>query len=215
MATTSDKWRVRGEDGAGEGRVVDFHLLTQAIGDGAWSEAAQAYDPGAGRWRLIGDPPQLQEFLPLRPLYKAKPAEEAQTDMTPMIDVTFQLIIFFMITATFVVQKTLDMPAATPEQQQAPSLPTLTELAEQNIIVRIRDDGSITVDGELVEMDALPKAIEAASEKNPDNVELILDVDDEVDYEVVVQVIDGAAGAEIEKVHFLRHVSSADGGETS
>jgi len=214
MATTSETWRVRSEDGVGEGRVVDFRLLTQAIGDGAWSEAAQVYDPRDGRWRLIGDHPQLQEFLPLRPLFKAKPVEEAQMDMTPMIDVTFQLIIFFMITATFVVQKTLDMPASTPDEEKAASHSTLSELAERNIIVRIRDDGSITVDDRLVEIDELPKALEAASEKNPDNVELILDVDDEVDYEVVVQVIDGAAGAEIEKVHFLRHVSPADGGQT-
>ena len=42
-------------------------------------------------------------------VFKRSSDSAVDFNMTPMIDVTFQLIIFFMITATFVVQKTLDM----------------------------------------------------------------------------------------------------------
>jgi biopolymer transport protein ExbD len=214
MATATDMWLVRSEDGVGEGRLVDFRVLAQGITDGAWSDSDQARGPQDRRWMPIGDHPQLQEFLPLRPLFTPKAPAEAEMDMTPMIDVTFQLIIFFMITATFVVQKTLDMPESSPEQEKdTPSRPTLSELAEQNIIVRIHEDGGIAVDDQPVELAQLPDALREAS-RGRDNVELILDVDDEVEYEIVVRVIDGAAGAQIEKVHFVRRAAPPEGAAT-
>lgn len=42
--------------------------------------------------------------------------EETEMDMTPMVDVTFLLLIFFMVTAAFSLQKSLETP--TPENQQ-------------------------------------------------------------------------------------------------
>ena len=43
----------------------------------------------------------------------------AEMDMTPMVDVTFLLLIFFMVTASFVVSKAQQVP--TPESTTAPS----------------------------------------------------------------------------------------------
>jgi biopolymer transport protein ExbD len=214
MATTTQPWQLRSEDGVGEGRAIDFRALVRGISDGVWSEAEQVRDPRDGRWRPIGDHPQLQEFLPHKPLFTPKPAEEAEMDMTPMIDVTFQLIIFFMITAAFVVQKTLDMPEATPDQEKNPARKTLSQLAKENVIVKIAGDGSIAVDEKPTKIDQLPEALREASKKNPDSFELILDVDDEVDYEVVVRVIDEAAGAKIQKVLFLRRRPPPGGAAT-
>jgi biopolymer transport protein ExbD len=36
--------------------------------------------------------------------------QEAEMDMTPMVDVAFQLLIFFMLTASFTMQKSLNVP---------------------------------------------------------------------------------------------------------
>lgn len=36
--------------------------------------------------------------------------EQPESDMTPMVDVTFLLLIFFMVTAAFALQKSLDVP---------------------------------------------------------------------------------------------------------
>jgi biopolymer transport protein ExbD len=44
--------------------------------------------------------------------------EEAELDMTPMVDVTFQLLIFFMVTAAFAMQKSIEVPKP---KQDAPS----------------------------------------------------------------------------------------------
>jgi len=45
--------------------------------------------------------------------------EEGDMDMTPMVDVTFLLLIFFMVTAAFSLQRSLPLPV--PEQQDEPS----------------------------------------------------------------------------------------------
>lgn len=44
---------------------------------------------------------------------KRKPPE---SDMTPMVDVTFLLLIFFMVTASFVLQRSLDVPKPEPKE---------------------------------------------------------------------------------------------------
>jgi biopolymer transport protein ExbD len=118
-----------------------------------------------------------------------------------MIDVSFQLIIFFMITACFVVQKTLDMPAAHKETT-APRRYTISELAKNNVIVTVKTSGTITVDGTAVEPDGVLGAVREAI-RGRSNVEMVLDAEDAVEHETVVQVLDAAAGAQIEKVHFL------------
>ncbi len=64
-------------------------------------------------------------------------------------------------------------------------------------------DGSLTVDGEPVAMADLEDALRAAAEKR-DVVEMALTVDDPTRHALVVEVLDAAAGAQIERVHFTR-----------
>lgn len=195
-------WRIRHEGARGDGQEIDFARLTHGVADGVWTEGDEVRGPLDNRWLPVGDHPDLEEFVPEQPLFRVKPSEDVDMDMTPMIDVTFQLMIFFMITATFVVQKTLDMPTADP-QRQAARRPTLTQIRENNIIVKVSRDGRITVDGQPAGLDKLEDALRQAG-KGRSNFELAMDVDDEVDQKTVVGVIDAAAGVQIQKVHFLR-----------
>lgn len=48
-----------------------------------------------------------------------EPIPEDELDMTPMVDVTFLLLIFFMVTASFTLQKSIKQP---PAQSDAPSV---------------------------------------------------------------------------------------------
>lgn len=48
-----------------------------------------------------------------------KSARETEMDMTPMVDVTFLLLIFFMVTASFTLQKSIEQP---PQSEDEPSL---------------------------------------------------------------------------------------------
>ena len=64
-------------------------------------------------------------------------SNEAEMDMTPMVDVTFLLLIFFMVTATFRMQKSFEVP--TPEQEQASERP-LQEIEDDPDYVIVRVD---------------------------------------------------------------------------
>lgn len=86
---------------------------------------------------------------PIRFAKAGGPVEDEGPDMTPMVDVVFQLLIFFMVTAAFAKQKSLQVP--TPDQQQtAAQARTLREFEEDNdfIIVKIDSDNVIWVDNE-------------------------------------------------------------------
>ena len=73
-------------------------------------------------------------------------AEDDGLDMTPMVDVTFLLLIFFMITASFSLQKSLDMPSADTSESVAQQR-TIEELEQDDdyLIVRIDQDNVIWV----------------------------------------------------------------------
>ncbi len=71
-------------------------------------------------------------------------------DMTPMVDVTFLLLIFFMITASFSLQKSMEADAPQPEQEGAAQLPTLDDFADDSVIVEIDENNTIFVDDQPV-----------------------------------------------------------------
>ena len=48
--------------------------------------------------------------------FEKKEIPEDELDMTPMVDVTFLLLIFFMVTASFTLQKSLEQPPAKSDQ---------------------------------------------------------------------------------------------------
>jgi biopolymer transport protein ExbD len=70
---------------------------------------------------------------------KSKP-EDAEMDMTPMVDVTFLLLIFFMVTASFAVQKSLPMPAPKDKEAAAASQATVQEMEDDSDFITVRVD---------------------------------------------------------------------------
>jgi biopolymer transport protein ExbD len=88
-------------------------------------------------------------------------AEEAEMDMTPMVDVVFQLLIFFMLTASFTMQKSLNVPK--PQQDEASTQSQSVEDFQNNpdyVVVRID-----AVNTYHVSTAAWPDEIEAPSEQ--------------------------------------------------
>lgn len=199
-------WHIRPEEASGDGRAIDFATLARAVEDGVISESFEARGPGESAWRAVGDHPALAEFVPWTPLIRNRPYDDADMDMTPMIDVTFQLLIFFMITACFVVQKTLPAPDSSRDDPSARAY-TMAELQQNNIVVQVKADGVIRVDGQPVELDALDEAIRAAA-SGRSNVELVLDAEDPVKHGLATRVYDAAAGAQINKVMYAVRAKS-------
>ena len=66
---------------------------------------------------------------------KSEKKEMGMPDLTPMIDVVFQLLIFFMVTAVFAVTPGLDIKLLEAEEAQAPE--------KENLFIVVDQDGNM------------------------------------------------------------------------
>jgi biopolymer transport protein ExbD len=98
-------------------------------------------------------PPPVITVVPSPPVLTALPQQrrrklvggrrtfqEAEMDMTPMVDVTFQLLIFFMLTASFTMQKSLAVPKPDISERTAASR-SIQDYQERPDYVVVRVDG--------------------------------------------------------------------------
>ena len=59
-------------------------------------------------------------------------------DMTPMVDITFLLLIFFMITAAFALQKAIEVPPV--DSDEAAQAESVEDLEKDSVVVRVDGD---------------------------------------------------------------------------
>lgn len=121
--------------------------------------------------------------------------KEDELDMTPMVDVTFLLLIFFMVTAAFSLQKSLEVPP--PDQREgAAEAPTIEEVQQDDdyVIIRIDADNSVWVNDTEApsEQEVLVKLREARQGEfggaGPSGLLVLADGD--CHHETVVMVLD-------------------------
>jgi len=79
----------------------------------------------------------LPEVEPVQFATRRRNVIDDEMDMTPMVDVTFLLLIFFMVTAAFSLQRAFEVPAPDPNQ---PSTEQPVETDEDPDFVTIRID---------------------------------------------------------------------------
>jgi len=119
---------------------------------------------------------------------KRRGRHEASIDLTPLIDVVFLLLIFFMVSTNFVRESQLriTLPEATGEPQEAE--PGTIELQ----VDRAGDyaiDGRVLVDNEL---ETLVSALAEAKKRAPEDVKLIVTADALSTHQAVVRAMDAA-----------------------
>jgi len=129
-------------------------------------------------------------------------------DLTPMADVTFLLLIFFIITASFDLQKTLEIPPPNPDEQGAQQSMTLEEYEDNSVIVQIDERNVISVD-----YDPLPDPSQLVNALRDKKIlerknEILIDAHVNTLWETVVTVIDAANEIGMEKIR-LASKSSA------
>ena len=122
----------------------------------------------------------------------------ALVDLTPLIDVTFQLLIFFLLTATF--NTDADFKVKLPK---ASSNEPATE--NKSLVVEISEDGRFEIDRVIVDERELElRLCRAAKDKNISTVNI--KADQNTRHEKVVQAMDVAKTCGIEKLGILhRH----------
>ena len=90
-------------------------------------------------------------------------AEDAGVDMTPMLDIVFILLIFFIVTATFLNEQ--GMPFMQAKGDDGPTT--------RPIGVFISETGGASVDGEATDLRSVPSKVEVLRAQRPNaNVSL-------------------------------------------
>ena len=121
-------------------------------------------------------------------------------DMTPMVDVTFQLLIFFMITASFVTQKSLQTTPPEPNDDTGAVTVQLEDMQDQSVIVNIDAEGAMLVDDVPVEdANALVEVLMAKMTAEQ-KTQLLIEADYNAKHGSIIQVIDAGITAGMENI---------------
>ena len=113
-----------------------------------------------------------------------------------MIDVVFQLLIFFIVTWQFA-RFERDMDISVPSAEQAEN----KDRQAGEIIINVRKDGTIVLNGLVMEHDALLAKLRSISEAYPDQA-VILRGSSEADFQSIIDVLDVVKEAGIWNVAF-------------
>lgn len=108
-------------------------------------------------------------------------SNNAEADMTPMLDIVFILLIFFIVTTSFVKEEGLMVNRPKLNKSQNDSAPAM--------LIRITDNGSVTFNGERVDIERVPARIENFIATNNSNSVIVIPEFD-TRHEDVVNVID-------------------------
>jgi biopolymer transport protein ExbD len=115
--------------------------------------------------------------------YRRRQREEetAQIDMTSMMDVVFIMLIFFIVTTSFVKEAGIEVnrPAATTAQRQE----------RGNIMIAVSDGGAIWIDGRQVDLRAVRANVERLRAENPEGA-VVIQADEASRTGILVQVMD-------------------------
>lgn len=120
-----------------------------------------------------------------------EPEEEGQIDMTPMLDIVFIMLIFFVVTASFVKESGIDV--------NRPEAETAVMQDKANILVAIDADGSIWINRRRVDAGQLRANIERLHAENPQG-SVVIQADEQAVTKQLVAVMDAARQAGVYNV---------------
>jgi len=127
-------------------------------------------------------------------------SEEADVDLTPMLDVVFIMLIFFIVTASFIKEVGLDLNR--PEGGDAPQVVTENE----NILIQITNDGLIFIDRRSVDVRAVRANIERLRAERP-NGQVIVAPGEASQNGLLVEVMDQARLAGAKEISLAAEVN--------
>jgi len=119
--------------------------------------------------------------------------DEVGINITPMLDIVFIMLIFFIVTTSFIRETGLEVsrPSTTPPRE--------VQQDKGPIVVRIDGGGFIILQGRILEPDAVAANLERAKAEKPDSP-LIVAANPEADTDALVTVLDAARAVGIESV---------------
>jgi len=117
---------------------------------------------------------------------RAAAEEEAQIDLTPMLDVVFIMLIFFIVTASFIKEAGVEV--------NRPEASTSNPKENVNILVAITATNEIWMDQRRIDVRAVRANIERLHAENPKGA-VVIQADNESNTKTVTEVLDAAREA--------------------
>ena len=119
--------------------------------------------------------------------------EEAEINITPMLDIVFIMLIFFIVTTSFVTEQGLEVsrPSTAPPKE--------VKQDKGPIVVKIDSSSLISVQGRVLEPRAVEANLERQKAEKPDSP-LIIAAHPAADTEALVTILDAARAVDIESV---------------
>ena len=123
--------------------------------------------------------------------------EEEEVNLTPMLDVVFIMLIFFIVTASFVKESGLEI--------NRPAAATAVKKERGNILVAISPSGQIWIDKRQVDIRTLRANIERLHAENPQG-SVIIQADRDSKNGLLVEVMDAAKLAKVENISIAAEI---------
>ena len=114
--------------------------------------------------------------------------EESEINLTPMLDVVFIMLIFFIVTASFIKEAGIDV--------NRPDAQTREVQENANILVAISEANEIWIDRRRIDPRAVRAVLERLHAENPEGA-VVIQADKKAYTETVVLVMDSARLAKI------------------
>ena len=125
--------------------------------------------------------------------FQTRKTDDVQLDMTPLIDVVFLLLIFFMLSTSLSVNPgiKIDLPKATAEQ---------VKKKKTTLRVAIEAGGRIFLEGKKLSLEQLRDKFVAVSKSSGDDALVVIEADKKVYHGLVVKVMDAAKSSGLNKL---------------
>lgn len=117
--------------------------------------------------------------------------DQTEINLTPMLDVTFILLIFFIVTASFIKEAGIEVnkpPAATAEPKE-----------RANILIAIDQHNQVWINRRVVDTRAVRANVERLLAENPQG-SVVIQADEKSENGVFVKVMDQARLAGVENI---------------
>jgi biopolymer transport protein ExbD len=121
--------------------------------------------------------------------------DKADIDLTPMLDVVFIMLIFFIVTASFI--KEVGLNINIPELPDEP--PPVTPDSPKNILVEVTSANEIMMEGRRVDIRSVRSVIERQFAENPEAV-VIVKADAKSEAGTYIAIADAAKSAKVSQV---------------
>jgi biopolymer transport protein ExbD len=111
--------------------------------------------------------------------------DEAEINITPMLDIVFIMLIFFIVTTSFVKEKGLEV------YRPSKSPPKEIKKNKGPIVVKIDGNGNIILKGRMLERKAVQANLEREKAEKPDSP-LIIAAHPDAETDALVTILDAA-----------------------